>query len=209
MTKVKPWREILPVHPAADLLPLLSSEQLRELADDIAKNGLREPVDIWCEGGDAPISLLDGRNRLDALELLGCKIFHTETKKGLEEIDWHHDTHIGDGPSFQIFQIKNSYIEDPHAYVVSKNIRRRHLTAEQKRDLLAKLLKADPEKSDRQIAATVGVDHKTVGTVRRETEATGEIPQLSQDQGQGWQNTAGAQEASGNCGNSAVGDQDR
>src|SRR5215831_4796917 len=42
-------------------------------------------------------------------------------------------------------------IKDPTAYVISANIRRRHLTAEQKRDLIAKLIKAAPEKSDRAI----------------------------------------------------------
>src|SRR4029079_8590235 len=35
------------------------------------------------------------------------------------------------------------------AYVISKNIRRRHLTPEQKRDLIEKALRADPTKSDR------------------------------------------------------------
>ena len=35
-------------------------------------------------------------------------------------------------------------------------------TAERKRDLIAKLIEADPRKSDRQIAKTVKVDHKTV-----------------------------------------------
>jgi hypothetical protein len=41
---------------------------------------------------------------------------------------------------------------DPYAFVISANIRRRHLTAEQKRDLIAKVLKAQPRKSNRQIA---------------------------------------------------------
>src|SRR6202030_2196255 len=38
------------------------------------------------------------------------------------------------------------------AYVISKNIRRRHLTHEQKREVIEKLLRTDPTKSDRQIA---------------------------------------------------------
>jgi hypothetical protein len=40
------------------------------------------------------------------------------------------------------------------------------------------LIKAQPEKSDRQIADTVKVDHKTVGAVRAEQEARGEIPHV-------------------------------
>ena len=52
----------------------------------------------------------------------------------------------------------------PYAYVTSANIHRRHLTAEQKRELIAKLIEADPTKSNRQIAKTVKVDHKTVAS---------------------------------------------
>jgi hypothetical protein len=63
------------------------------------------------------------------------------------------------------------------AFVISANIHRRHLTAKQKRDLLADLIKADPTKSDRQIGADAKVDHKTVGDVRAGLETTGEIPQ--------------------------------
>jgi hypothetical protein len=37
-------------------------------------------------------------------------------------------------------------------------------------------LKLAPERSDRQIAKDVGVDHKTVGAVRRQGEERGEIP---------------------------------
>jgi hypothetical protein len=68
-------------------------------------------------------------------------------------------------------------IADPAAYVISKNIRRRHLTAEQRRELVAKLIKAQPEKSNRQIAKTAKVD-KTVGSVRRELEGRAEIPHV-------------------------------
>jgi ParB/Sulfiredoxin domain len=64
---------------------------------------------------------------------------------------------------------------DPAAFVISKNLRRRHLTAEQKRELIAKLVKAQPEKSDRQIAKQIGAHHTTVGNVRRAEEGRGEI----------------------------------
>ena len=67
---------------------------------------------------------------------------------------------------------------DPAAFVISANIHRRHLTAEKKREIIAKLIKAQPEKSNRQIAKTAKVDHKTVASIRAEKESTGEIPQL-------------------------------
>src|SRR5262249_48331951 len=52
-------------------------------------------------------------------------------------------------------------VTDPVAYVISANIKRRHLTTEQKRELIAKLIKAQPEKSSRQVAKVVGVSHTT------------------------------------------------
>jgi hypothetical protein len=67
--------------------------------------------------------------------------------------------------------------------VISANIHRRHLTVEKKRELIGKLLKADPTKSDRAIAKTTKTDHKTVASVRARKEATGEIPQLKKTVG--------------------------
>jgi hypothetical protein len=66
---------------------------------------------------------------------------------------------------------------------MSRNIQRRHLTPSERKDLIRKLLKLQPEKSNRQIAETVKADHKTVAVVRREEEATGEIPQLEKTVG--------------------------
>jgi len=65
-----------------------------------------------------------------------------------------------------------------YAFVISKNIHRRHLSNKQKRDLIAKLLKANPERSNNATAKVVKVDDKTVGAVRAEMEATSEIPKL-------------------------------
>jgi hypothetical protein len=67
---------------------------------------------------------------------------------------------------------------DAVAYVISANIHRRHLNAEQRRELIEKLLKANPEQSDRQITQTAKVDHKTVGAIRRKAEGRGEIPHV-------------------------------
>jgi len=62
--------------------------------------------------------------------------------------------------------------------VISLNLHRRHLTSEQKRDIIGRLVKADPTRSDRQVAADVKVDHKTVGAVRQGMEQRGEIPHV-------------------------------
>jgi len=69
-------------------------------------------------------------------------------------------------------------ITDPTAFVVSANLHRRHLTAAQKRDLIAKLLKATPEKPDLQIAKMAKVHPTTVGTVRAKMEKSGDVSKL-------------------------------
>ncbi|MBP3959580.1 hypothetical protein J8F10_30415 [Gemmata sp. G18] len=47
------------------------------------------------------------------------------------------------------------------------NLDRRHLTREQKRAVIAYKVRENPNRSDRSIAAEVGVDNKTVASVRR------------------------------------------
>jgi hypothetical protein len=164
------WRNVLPVHPAADLFPLMTPTALRELADDIAKHGMREPAAFLFNGFN--YVLLDGRNRLDALELLGVDI-------GSVPITHCRLVQVNDDTTpFEIFQ-SVSPEEDPVAYVISKNIHRRHLTAGDKRRLIGDLLKLNVERSDRQIGAMVGADHKTVGSVRSEKEGRGEIPHVT------------------------------
>jgi ParB-like chromosome segregation protein Spo0J len=113
--------------------------------------------DVRKHGQREPIVLfeklvLDGRNRERACQ-----------KAGVEPR--YHSIEFGDHDAAV-------------AYVISANIRRRHLTAEQKRDLIVKLLKADPTKSDRQIAGIANVDHKTIAKTRNQAERRGEIPHV-------------------------------
>jgi ParB-like chromosome segregation protein Spo0J len=136
----------LEFHPLAEMFPLIGDDELRELGEDIRKNGLCEPITLY-EG-----KILDGRNRYLAAKLIG----QTLADKAFRQL-----------PADM----------DPRAFVISENIQRRHLTAEQKRELLAKLIKADPSRSDRAIASVAKVDNKTVAGVRAKLEVTEEIPQ--------------------------------
>lgn len=52
-------------------------------------------------------------------------------------------------------------------HAIAVNVHRRALTREQRRALVYEELKRDPDRSDRAIARIVGVDHKTVGAIRR------------------------------------------
>jgi hypothetical protein len=154
-SKPKSWRDLLPVHPAAELFPMMSEEELRALGEDIKKNGLREGVALL-DG-----KLLDGRNRLEAMEAVGIKL-----TTGNGQIKWAK------------ISSRNVKGADPIAFVISKNIQRRHLSADQKRDVIAKLIKATPEKSDRQIAEQTKASSTTVGKVRKDREQAGDVSKL-------------------------------
>jgi 16S rRNA G966 N2-methylase RsmD len=88
-----PW----PVHPAAELFPLLGDDELRELADDIKVHGLREPIWLWNEV-DHCLWLLDGRNRVRACQIAGIQ------------------------PTTRFYSG-----DDPIGFSVSLNLKRRHL----------------------------------------------------------------------------------
>ncbi len=60
------------VHPAAELFPLLTGDDLARLASDIAQNGLLEPIVVF-DG-----LLLDGRNRRRACEMAGVEPRYVE-----------------------------------------------------------------------------------------------------------------------------------
>ena len=174
--QTKRWRDVLPIHPAAELFPLMNDAELRELADDIEANGLLEQVIIYNDQ-ELGCCLLDGRNQLDALELLGWEAggFACESLSENQFVPclvYEHREGFVERPEF-----------DPYDYVISKNIRRRHLTPDQRRELIAKVLKAKPEASNRQIAKQTKADDKTVAKVRTALEATAEIPQLERTTG--------------------------
>jgi hypothetical protein len=118
MTTRPPWRTWdawLHPHPAAEAFPRLDVDALRILADDIKQHGQQEACTyIKDEEG---LHLLDGINRLDARELAGLRI---------------------DINDRAVFEQLSSNI-DVIAYVVSKNINRRHLDESQRAMVAAKL----------------------------------------------------------------------
>jgi hypothetical protein len=195
------WRDTIQVHPAADLFPLMNTDELRELGADIRKHGgLLSPIALWRPNFDEPEVVVDGRNRLDALELelgrpvrvVGRGRRQRGTAGKVRYKNWTLECDDNDGNpvlvgdlfeewgfwSFEDQVVVLAVGTDPWAYAASANAHRRHLTNEGKRDLIAKLLVAGPEKSDRQLADLAKVDHKTVATIRRDQEGRGEIPHV-------------------------------
>jgi hypothetical protein len=195
----KSWRDVLPVHKACELFPMMSEAELRELGEDIKKNGLKSDIVLFVERdkearkqNEAPkLYVLDGRNRLAAMELVGADEFNSimdALTRDRGRGRWYCPSHCECVYETE-FIIDDNYDpdagdpDDPYAYVISANIHRRHLSADQKRDLIAKVLKAKPEQSNAQVAAQVKADDKTVAKVRKELESTSEIPKLEKTVG--------------------------
>jgi phage N-6-adenine-methyltransferase len=150
------WRDVLPIHPAAEIFPPLPPDELGALGEDIRVNRLQERAKVLRQGDR--FVLLDVRSRLDAIEGAGLTIKVFE----------------GSTPNNKFFEVVEN-VGDPYDYVWSLNFHRRHLTGEQKRDVIAKLLKAKPERSNRQIAKQTSVSPTTVGKVRDELERAGDV----------------------------------
>lgn len=159
------WRALLKVHPAAECFPLLSATDpaaFEALVEDIRANGLVEPILIWQDPDTEERSLLDGRNRLDAMALAGMLD---------EKSTW-------DLPH----EVRN--VGDPYAIALSLNVHRRHIkTSVEKRELIAKVLKAKPEASNATIAEQTESSDKTVAKIRERLESTSDIPRLKKTVG--------------------------
>jgi DNA-binding Lrp family transcriptional regulator len=159
------WHQTLAIHPAAELFPEMTPDELKALGADIIKNGLTSPVVLWQGDRRSPLCLIDGRSRLDAIEISTG----SPAEIGPPSITAGKD-----------FLAVNKVVvldakTDPWAYVISANIRRRHLGTEDKDRLIVQLLKADPTKSNRQVAKLTDTSHPHVAKVREQAEKTGDV----------------------------------
>ena len=159
MKDEKSWREVIKVHPAADLFPLMSETELLDLGEDIKRIGQISPI-VFYDDAELGRCLITGRCRLDGMQLAGLPVLAPDKQKLADHI------------------LTTETSADPYDFVCSSNIHHRHLTQEQRRELIVGFIKAQPGKSNRQIAAMLGVSHTTVGVFRSKLEATGQIGQL-------------------------------
>ena len=120
------------------VMPNLSGDEYEELKADIAERGVMVPIEF-----DEAGNVLDGHHRLRVCEELGIKEYPKVIRVGLSE-------------------------EDKRLHARKLNMARRHLTQEQRREMIKRQLLETPEKSDRQISAGLGVDRRTVDRIREQ-----------------------------------------
>jgi hypothetical protein len=127
------WRDQYRLHPAADVFPMMSDEELQSLGEDIKKNGLKHQI-VFQQGSlkGGKLTLLDGRNRLEAMERAGIQTW-----------------------------IEKQYRDgDPVAHIIGLNIRRRHLTKAQQANLIIAAHKA-AENKPRQVGEVSSVSSRS------------------------------------------------
>jgi hypothetical protein len=84
-------------------------------------------------------------------------------------IDGHHRQQIADELGIECPKVVREFSSDDERYefALGLNLKRRHLSREQMRQLIAGECARTPDASDREIARRLGVSHRTVATVRR------------------------------------------
>jgi predicted transcriptional regulator len=120
------------------VMPEMSPEEYEALKEDIAERGVMIPIEF-----DEDDNVLDGHHRLKICDELGINDYPKIIRKNMSEAEkWTHARKL--------------------------NMARRHLTREQRRELILSQIQDTPEFSDRQIAKILGVSNSTVSLARRE-----------------------------------------
>jgi hypothetical protein len=120
-------------HPFAELFPPLNGDAFLEFVEDIRENGIRDQIVTLND------QILDGRNRFNALRYL------TESGELLGE-GWGHRKGEAlfadalDPPQGWFCNFNQTLNGEPLAWVLSKNLARRHLTDDQRRMIAARLV---------------------------------------------------------------------
>lgn len=132
------------LHPLADAFPRMPAQDFEDLKRDIGENGLTDKI-VTFEG-----TILDGRHRYDAISQL--------RDEGVV-IDWVYEEYAGTTPAF---------------FVLSKNLRRRHMTPTDRAMVVAH--KSIREGVERERSAHIGAaGGRGDRSVSRDTDQTPEL----------------------------------
>ena len=164
----KSWNDALKIHPAADLFPRMSPEELLELGKDIKQHGLQTPIvysnrDLSGDGSAGPPEyfLIDGISRLDAMETVGLEVELKFDRGGrlLMRV-------VGLSEAAPDVPDPIHCVGDPYEYVISANIRRRHLTKEQQADRIVAVLAKRTERLNLSQSVTRGEAGRLAGSTK-------------------------------------------
>lgn len=128
------------------VMPELTEDEYKALKADIAERGVMVPIEFDEDG-----NVLDGHHRLRACMELKIKDYPKITRTGMTEAE-------------------------KRIHAMTLNSTRRHLTQEQKREIIRNLIKESPGNcSERELARIVGVSNSTVSLIRRRLVESGEV----------------------------------
>lgn len=132
----------------------VNSERVREFKQVLVEDlrALPEPICVESQGS---LILADGHHRLAALEELGREL------PGDRRFEF---------VSVRVANTPSGQTPTAYAYEIALECSAKGplpLTRAEKQSAILRLLTQHPEWSDREVARRVGVDHKTVGSVRR------------------------------------------
>jgi len=149
-TGLRIWQALEPAPELVEIQDLMPIDQgdYERLKKDIQKNGVRDPLKAYQKG--TQFFIIGGLNRWKIAQELGIS----------EPLPL--DIYQGNGKEYR-------------ELAVIDNLNRRHLTAEQKRELIKYFLKKDPEQSNKSIARKTGTTKETVKTQREKLTTGGEI----------------------------------
>jgi DNA modification methylase len=141
----KPSKARKPVYEPVLDLPPLPYDQHVALKDNIALNGILQPIVV---DSDGPVRRI---------------------------IDGNHRKRIADELGYDCPEIVRAGLGDQEKRTLARarNLARRQLDQAGKRALIADQLRETPDRSNRWIGEQLGVSHPTVASVRREMESTG------------------------------------
>lgn len=131
-------------------LPPLPPDQFQALKANISVNGVLVPILVDSDGSKRKI--IDGSHRKRIADELGYDCPEL-VQAGLDE-------------------------EEKRTLARALNLARRHLSSEQKRQLISDQLQETPDRTNRWIARMLGVSHPSVAAVRMELDSVGKIIQL-------------------------------
>lgn len=126
-----------------------------------------------------PLSMEEYNSLHDSIEQSGVQVPVVVDENGTV-IDGHHRKKIATELGVECPTTTKAGLDGTakRTLALSLNLDRRHLNREQRRELIAASVKADPQLTNREHAKRTGVSPTTVGVIRQDMEEVGRVSKL-------------------------------